>query len=161
MRLIFRFQEVTEIVRDGLQELEKKSSDAQRTAHRDAEKRNGKDLFIIHQCVDTNDFKKIVSSNTVKEAWDTLEKAHGGADKLKKVTLYILRRQYELLQMNKGESVAKYVTKLLTITNQMKTNVEQLATLMIVEKVMKTLTSTLDHIMVANKKGIQCYNFQK
>ena len=121
MRLIFRFQEVTEIVRDGLQELEKKSSDAQRTAHRDAEKRDDKALFIIHQCVDIDNFEKIVSTNTAKEAWDILEKAHGGADKLKKVKLQTLRRQYELLQMNEAESVVEYFTKLLTITNQIKT----------------------------------------
>lgn len=52
--------------------------------------------------------------------------------------------------MNEGKSVADYFTRLLTVTNYMKTNGEQLTTLMIVEiKAMRTLTPRFDDILVA------------
>lgn len=106
-------------------------------------------LFIIHQYVDANNFEKIVLANTEKEAQDILEKAHGCANKLK-VKLQTLGMQYGLLKMNEGKSVADYFTRLLTVTNYMKTNGEQLTTLMIVEiKAMRTLTPRFDDILVA------------
>lgn len=140
---------IAEIVSTGLQELEENPTDAQRAAHRDAKKKDCKALFIIHQCVDPDNFEKIVSVSTAKEAWDILDKYYAGADKLKKVKLQTLRRQYELLQMNDQESVAEFFIRLLSVTNQMKSCGEQLTNLMIVEKVMRTLTPRFDHIVVA------------
>lgn len=68
MRVVFWYQEVIEIVRDWLQELEKKPFHAQRTTHHEVEKKDDKALFIIHQYVDANNFEKIVLANTEKEA---------------------------------------------------------------------------------------------
>lgn len=87
MRVIFWFQDVTKIVRHGLQELKKNPSDVQITTHHDVEKRDGKPLLIIHQCIDANNFEKIVLANTTKVTLDILQRAHGGANKLKMVKL--------------------------------------------------------------------------
>ena len=92
MKVIFRFQDVTEVVQEGVQELDRNPTDAQKVAHRDLMKRDAKTLFIIHQCVDADNFQKIRSANTAKKAWDTLEKSCAGDSKLKKVKLQTLRR---------------------------------------------------------------------
>ncbi|XP_006579169.1 uncharacterized protein [Glycine max] len=78
MKVIFRFQDVTEMVQKGVQELDRNPTDAQ---------------------------KKIRSIDTTKKAWDTLEKSYARDSKLKKVKLQTLRRQYELLQMREQESI--------------------------------------------------------
>ncbi|KHN03199.1 hypothetical protein glysoja_045567, partial [Glycine soja] len=49
MKVIFRFQDVTEVVQEGVQELDTNPTDAQKVAHRDLMKKDAKALFIIHQ----------------------------------------------------------------------------------------------------------------
>ena len=107
MKVIFRFQDVTEVVQEGVQELDTNPTDAQKVAHRDLMKRDAK-TFIIHQCVYADNFQKIRSADTAKKAWDTLEKSYAGDSKLKKVKLPTLRRQYELLQMSDQESSGEF-----------------------------------------------------
>nr|XP_012567459.1 uncharacterized protein LOC105851294 [Cicer arietinum] len=66
-----------------------------------------------------------------------------------KVKLQALRRQYELLQMEEAESVVDYFNHVQTITNHMKTNGEVMIDLVIIEKILRTLTQRFDHIVVA------------
>ncbi|CAL0306633.1 unnamed protein product [Lupinus luteus] len=60
---------------------------------------------MIHQCVDESNFEKISNAKTTKEVWDNLEKCYAGAEKVKKVKLQTLRREYELLQMKDGYTI--------------------------------------------------------
>jgi hypothetical protein len=69
-------------------------------------------LFLIHQCVDSANFEKISSATSSKQAWEILQNAHGGGDKVKKVQLQSLRRQYELLGMMDKESIGDFFTRL-------------------------------------------------
>lgn len=57
--------------------------------------KDGKGLFLIHQCVDLNIFRKTIEQETTKETWNTLKKMYGGDEKLKKGKLQSLRKQYE------------------------------------------------------------------
>jgi len=144
---------VTEAVQEGVQELDRNPTDAQKVAHRDLMKRDAKTLFIIHQCVDADNFQKIRSANTAKKAWDTLEKSYAGDNKLKKVKLQTLRRQYELIQMSDQESIGEFFSRILAITNQMNAYGDKQSDLGIIDKVLRTLTPRFDHIVVAIKQG--------
>jgi len=64
-----------------------------------ATKKDCKAHYLLHQSMDLVNFEKISKTDWVKEAWDILQKAYGGAKKTKKVRLQSLRRQYELLFM--------------------------------------------------------------
>ncbi|MCI51030.1 hypothetical protein A2U01_0072274, partial [Trifolium medium] len=96
MNVIFGFQEVEELVKNGYQPLAANANEAQQAAFRDLKKKDGKAQFLIHQRVDSANFEKISGARSAKEAWDILNNAHGGGDKVKKVKLQSLRRQYEL-----------------------------------------------------------------
>ena len=48
MKLIFRFQDVIKVMQEGVKELDKNPTDAQKVAHRDLMKRDAKTLFIIY-----------------------------------------------------------------------------------------------------------------
>ena len=96
MKVIFRFQDVTEVVQEGVQELDKNPTDAQKVAHRDLMKRASKALFIINQCVDADNFQKIRSADTAKKAWDTLEKSYAGDSKLKKALVSSFLESWQL-----------------------------------------------------------------
>ncbi|GAU22886.1 hypothetical protein TSUD_376970 [Trifolium subterraneum] len=122
MKVIFRFQDVLEIVNDGVEDL---------------------------VCVDSNIFEKIIEEETAKGARDTLKKIYGGDEKLKKVKLQALRKQYEMTQMNEGETVSDFFSRLVTLTNQMKACGETITDLQKVEKVLRALTANFDYIVVA------------
>lgn len=77
MKIIFRFQDECEIANDGFLALEKNVVDAQITTHREMSKKDGKLLFLIHQCVDLNFIEKIIEREIIKDAWDTLKKLYG------------------------------------------------------------------------------------
>ena len=138
MRALFGFQDVYEVIQNGVEEPKATTSDAQRQALKDLKKNDCKTLFFLHQCVDSAHLEKIATATTLKEAWDILAKACFGNDKLKKVKLNTLKRQYELLQMEDNERVYDYFTRLLRIVNQMQECGEKFKDQDLVEKVMRT-----------------------
>ena len=96
-----------------------------------------------------NIFEKIQSSSSTKEARDILAKCYTRGDKVRKVKLQALRRQYELLQMGATERVADYITRVLNLANQMKGCGKKITEQMIIEKIMRTLIPCFDYIGVA------------
>ena len=93
MNGIFRFQDVVELLNDGVLELEANATETQKTAHKDQRKKDGKSLFLIHQCVDFDVFEKIIKEETAKGAWEKLKTLYGGDEKLKKVKLQTLMKR--------------------------------------------------------------------
>lgn len=91
----------------------------------------------------------IASAVSAKEAWDALENYYAGDEKLKKVKLQTLRRQFELLQMENLETVADYFTRVKNLTNLMQGCGEKVSEKLIVEKIMHTLTPRFDYITTA------------
>jgi len=116
MKVIFGFQDVLEIVNNGVEALPENPTYVQSNTHREAKKKDYKALFYIHQCVDNKVFEKISDSESSKAAWDTLVKYFSGDDKAKKIRLQSLGRQYELLQMKKEEKIEEYFTFVQAIT---------------------------------------------
>ncbi|KAK2402327.1 hypothetical protein QL285_051858 [Trifolium repens] len=149
MKVIFRFQDVLEIVNDGVGDLAANADETARTQHKELKKKDAKGLFIIHQCVDSNIFEKIIEEETSKGAWDTLKKIYGGDEKLKGIKLQALRRQYEMMQMNEQETISEYLARMLALTNLMKSCGETMTDRSKIEKILRTLTEKFDHIVVA------------
>ncbi|XP_019420667.1 PREDICTED: uncharacterized protein LOC109330847 [Lupinus angustifolius] len=143
--------------------IEDDANEAQRTIFRESKKGDCKALFLIRQCVDGANFEKIAGAKTAKEAWDSLEKSYEGAAKIKKVKLQTIRRKYELLQMEERETISDYLTKILTLTNQMKACGEEVKDQSVIEKVHRTLTPKYDHIVVAieESKDLDAYKFEE
>ena len=92
MKALFRFQDVYEVVQNGIKEPNDVLSDAQKQASKELKKKDCKALFFLHQCVDSAHFEKIVLVTSSKEAWDILAKSCSGDDRLKKMKLNTLKR---------------------------------------------------------------------
>ncbi|GAU19312.1 hypothetical protein TSUD_335980 [Trifolium subterraneum] len=149
MKVIFGFQEVQEVIEAGITPIAANATEAEQTAHRALKKKDFKAMFFIHQCVDLVNFQKIENATSSKECWDILEKGHSGNDKLKQVRLTTWKRQFELLQMDDNESIAEYFNKITNITNQMKSCGSTVSDGDMVEKIIGTLSSKFDYIIVA------------
>ncbi|GJR92508.1 hypothetical protein Tco_0264682 [Tanacetum coccineum] len=52
-------------------------------------------LYLLFQSVDESGFEKVVGASTAKQAWDTLEKAYKGADRVKQKILRSLTENFE------------------------------------------------------------------
>ena len=124
MRVLFDFHELRDVVESGVSALAANATEAQRVAHRDQKKKDNKALYLIHQGMNDEMFEHIEGATTATEAWTILSTNYKGDDKIKKVRLQTLRRQYELLQMETTETIYVYINKVLALTNQMKSNGE-------------------------------------
>ncbi|XP_068466645.1 uncharacterized protein [Phaseolus vulgaris] len=83
-------------------------------------------------------FEQIEGATTASEAWTILSTNYKGDDKIKRVRLQTLRRQYELLQMETTETIDVYIDKVIALTNQMKTNGETHSEQAKVEKILRS-----------------------
>ena len=131
-----------------------KSYRSTKKAHNEVKKKDCKAAYCIQTAVDAATFDRISHAETAKEAWDILVKYYEGGEKVKVVKLQTLRRQYELSSMGEDEKVAEYVSKVQKLVHLMKGCGETITGKMIVENVIRTLTSHFDHVIVA----IQEYN---
>ncbi|XP_019442346.1 PREDICTED: uncharacterized protein LOC109347068 [Lupinus angustifolius] len=136
MKVMFGYQEVLDIIQDGYQSVDEDATEAQRLVHRDCKKR---------------------------DSWDSLEKCYAGAEKVKKVKLQTLRREYELLQKRDGDTIAEYFTKIRSLTNLMKGCGEVMRDQLVVEKVLRTLNPKFDHVVVAieESKDLEVFKIEE
>lgn len=147
--IIFRFQDVVEIMYDGVLALEINANDTQKDAHKEQRKKNGKILFLIHQCVKPNIFEKIIEEEITKEARAKLKKLYDGDEKLKRVMLQTLRKKFEMNQMKEDESVSEFFSRVVLLINQMKACGESNNNLQKIEKVLRSLTASFDYTVVS------------
>ncbi|XP_019429621.1 PREDICTED: uncharacterized protein LOC109337166 [Lupinus angustifolius] len=149
MKAIMGYQEVSELIEEGFQDLPTKPTRAQVVTYKENRRNDCKVMFILHQYVDDAHFEKIAEVATSQEARRILEKCNEESEQLKKVRLQIMRRQYELMQMENNEKVDEFFNRIATHTNGMKACGEAILTQTIVEKVLRTLNPKFDHIVVA------------
>ncbi|GAV61290.1 DUF4219 domain-containing protein/UBN2 domain-containing protein [Cephalotus follicularis] len=121
MKTLFRSQELWEIVEDGVPPNEDQGR------MRELKKRDAKALFFIQQGLHETVFSRVSAAETAKEAWDTLRNEFQGTTKVKAVKLQTLRRNFETLQMNAGESIQDFFSRGMTVVNQMRSYGEKIS----------------------------------
>lgn len=77
-------------------------------------------MFLINQCVDPNTFEKINEEEYTKGVWDKLKNLYYTYEKLKRIKLHPLRKQFEMTQIKEDESGSEFFSRMVLLTNQMK-----------------------------------------
>ena len=96
-------------------------------------------MFFIHQAMLESILPRIETKTNAKEAWDTLETAYQGLDKVKTSKLQILRRDVESLSIKDLENVDTFYTRVVGLINQLKSHGEPIPYQRVVENLFVTL----------------------
>nr|XP_010317112.1 uncharacterized protein LOC101265058 [Solanum lycopersicum] len=78
---------------------------------------------------------------------DTTKKKYQGTARVKRTHLEALRRNFETLQMKKGESVISYCARTMEISNKMRFHEEKMNNITIVEKILRSLMLKYDYVV--------------
>ncbi|XP_074323653.1 uncharacterized protein LOC141660557 [Apium graveolens] len=124
-------------------------SNAEKMILKETRKKEKKALYTIIQGVDESTFEKISNAKTAKDAWEILQKSFQGVEKVKKVRLQVLRGEFENLKMKSSENIGEFVTRLKTVTNEMKRNGESLDDVRVIEKLLRSLTRKFDYVVTS------------
>ena len=102
---------------------------------------------------------KITGASNSKEAWDILQQAYHGNDKVKTVRLQTLRTQFETLKMFDSDSVDMFMRKVMGILNQLRINGETIADQIVVEKALRSLPTKYEMVVTAILESKDLSNF--
>jgi gag-polypeptide of LTR copia-type len=109
-------------------------------------------LYILYQGVDEVGFEKVAEA-TSKEEWEILQTTYNEANRVKQIRLQTLRGEFKMLRMNNTEGVSSYITRVQTVTNQLKRNGESLSEQRVVEKILRSLIDTFENMICAKEES--------
>lgn len=112
-------------------------------------KKDAKALFFLFQSVHESVFPRIAAATKSKEAWDTLQTAYQGMEKVKTAKLQMLRRDFENLSMKESDTIDSFFTQVIGLITQIRSHGEILEDRRVVEKILRCLPSRFESIVVA------------
>lgn len=104
-------------------------------------------MHLIQQALDEAIFDRITNLSTAKEAWEYIQKEYSGLSKVISVRRQALRQRFEVLQMEESENVQQYITRVVSIVNQIKGLGYTLSDEEVVSKVLRSLTPKYDFVV--------------
>ncbi|KAG6527467.1 hypothetical protein ZIOFF_009569 [Zingiber officinale] len=140
-----------EVAQEGFEEPESTAgySAAQNKVLKETRSKDKTALYMMFRVVDESGFEKIANATTSKEAWDILETAYKGADRVKQVRLQTLRNELEGMKMKESEGVSDYITRVQTVVNQLNRDGEKLSDARVMEKILRSLTDSFENVVCA------------
>ncbi|XP_052197284.1 uncharacterized protein LOC127804461 [Diospyros lotus] len=168
MKVFLGSLDIWEIVEDGYDEPKNVTDEAALTAGakkelKEQRKKDKKALYTIYQGVDESMFELISSATTSKEAWELLQKAFGGVEKVKKIRLQTLRAQFETLRQEKLESISDYFSRVISIVHQLRRNGEKIDDARVMEKILRSLDSKFSFVtmVIEESKNMEEMNVEQ
>ncbi|XP_023002926.1 uncharacterized protein LOC111496684 [Cucurbita maxima] len=109
-----------------------------------------KDLKVknyLFQSIDRTILETMLQKKTSKEIWDSMRRKYQGSTRVKRAQLQAVRRDFEILQMQQGETVNDYIDKVISLASKMRMHGGSITDVAVVEKILRSLTSKFDYIV--------------
>ena len=114
------------------------------TAERKQYELNAKVVTVLLGSLTQSEFMKVMHFKTTKEIWDKIILSYEGDELVKRAKLQTLRVRYENLKMHSNESIANYFLRMDEIVNCMRDLGEEFKEVVLVEKVLRSLSAKFD-----------------
>ncbi|XP_073153685.1 uncharacterized protein [Henckelia pumila] len=101
----------------------------------------------LFQALDRSVLETILNTDTSKNIWDSMRQKYQGTTRVKRALLQTLRKEFEIIHMQEGESVNEYFARTLTIAKKMKVNGESKGDVAVIEKILRSMTSKFDYVV--------------
>jgi len=105
---------------------------------------NAKVVTVLLGSLTQSEFMKIMHYKSAKEIWDKIILSYEGDEQVKRAKLQTLRIRYENLKMHSNESIANYFLRMDEIVNCMRDLGEEFKEVVLVEKVLRSLSAKFD-----------------
>nr|KYP36444.1 Retrovirus-related Pol polyprotein from transposon TNT 1-94 [Cajanus cajan] len=141
MRTYLRAQSLWEVVENGRNPapLPDNPTMAQVRFHSDEVAKEGRALAIIQAAVHDDVFIKILNLDTAKEAWDKLKEEFQGSERIRRMKVLNLIREFEAIKMKEAETVKEFADRLSKVVTQIRLLGEELSDQQVVEKILVCL----------------------
>jgi len=149
MENLLRSKEYWSVVEQGYQE-PKTLESLTRAERRTLEEQKLKDLRTknyLFQSIDKNILKTITNKASSKDLWDSMKTKYQGNARVQQAQLQRLCRDFEILEMQNGECVNDYISRVMIIANDMRAVGEIMDDGHIVEKILRTLSDKHNYIV--------------
>jgi len=105
MKFYLEASDLWDVVMSEIQPLQKDPTIAQIRNYNDEVIRRAKAKTCMHSVVSDVVFTRIMSCETIKEAWNTLQEAFQGNERTRQMQVLNLRREFEMLRMKEAETI--------------------------------------------------------
>ena len=146
MENFLRSKEYWGLVENGIPAAAEGLTDAQRKNIEDQKLKDLKAKNYLFQAIDRSVLETILNKDTAKNIWDSLKQKYQGTTRVKRAHLQALRKEFKILHMKVGESMNEYFARTLTIANKMKANGDDKGDVAVVEKILRSITLTIDKL---------------
>jgi len=128
-----------DVVMSEIQPLQEDPTVAQIRNYNNEVIRTAKAKTCSHSAISDVVFIRIMSCETAKEAWNTLQEAFQGNERTRQMQVLNLRREFEMLRLKEAETIKEYFDRLLAVVNKIQLLRKDLPYRRIVEKVLVSL----------------------
>ncbi|KAM1568056.1 hypothetical protein ACFX1Z_046532 [Malus domestica] len=101
----------------------------------------------LFQAINRSILETILKKDTANDICDSLKQKYYGTARVKCAQLQALRKEFEVLYMKAGESVNDYFGRTLTTTNKMRIHGEMMKDVVIIEKILRSMTPKYDYVI--------------
>lgn len=147
MENLLRSKEFWELIETGIVKAPEDPTPEQQQADKESKLRDLKVKNYLFQSIDRTIIETILVKDFAKDIWDAMRRKYQGSTKVKRAQLQSLRKEFEILSMKEGESINDYFARTLSIANKMTTQGEKMDQTLIVEKILRSLTSKFNYVV--------------
>ncbi|XP_060210913.1 uncharacterized protein LOC132637917 [Lycium barbarum] len=142
----------------SIQEHPENSTPAEIKTHSEEKIKKCKAKIVIQNSVADSIFSKIIACKTSKKAWQKLEKEYQGSERGRKNQILNLKRDFQSLRMEDGETISNYSDRISLIVNRIKLPSEDFKDNRIVEKILVTIPERFESKISAleESKDLSC-----
>ena len=127
--------------------------DAQKTELEGLKLKDLKAMNYLFQAIDRSILETILCMDTAKHIRDSMKKKYQGTTRAKRQQLQALHSKFKMLRMKSGESVTDYFSRMMAIVNKMWIHGDKTYDVLIVEKILRSLTPNFNFIVCSIKEA--------